>query len=268
MFNCYWEDKESRAIRAKEHTKLMDELFKPEIEYSLNNSFIYNERCIYSGDTTNHNSEIVLEDLDSVSAVLKYSNEEEYTAVLNFADYKVPGGMFLAGSRAQEESLCHESTLYNVLSQCYNYYGWNRQNLNKGLYKDRSIYSKDIIFIRDEDAVKCDVITCAAPNIRTARRWQNVEADENKLVLIKRIQHILNVAAVNQVDNLILGAFGCGVFGQDPLEVAMIFKLCLEQINNPFKKVIFAVPKGRGKDAVTNYKMFEYVFGGDKNETD
>ena len=60
---------------------------------------------------------------DSVEAIMNYSQGK--TAVLNFASYKEPGGGFMAGSQAQEESFCHESFLYNVLRQFQYYYDWN-----------------------------------------------------------------------------------------------------------------------------------------------
>ena len=80
---------------------------------------------------------------------------------------------------------------------------------------------------------------------------------ENTEVLQSRIKFVLDMAKVNNVDTLILGAYGCGVFGQNPTEVAEIFKECLNTSHkNCFSKVIFAIPKGRDN----NLQAFEKAF--------
>lgn len=101
-----------------------------------------------------------------------------------------------------------------------------------------------------------DVITCAAPNKSAAQKYQNVSDEENTRVLRLRIKFVLDIAKNNQVNTLILGAYGCGVFGQDPKEVASIFKEYLENSHKCFKKVIFAIPEGRDG----NLEFFKSVF--------
>ena len=59
-------------------------------------------------------------------------------------------------------------------------------------------------------------------------------------------------------ETLILGAYGCGVFGQDPRQVANIFKLYLKNINCSFERVIFAIPESPNNK---NLKEFKKVFG-------
>lgn len=110
---------------------------------------------------------------------------------------------------------------------------------------------------RGESFVKCDVITCAAPNFATASNIYNVSKEENTSVLESRIKFILYVAAAQQVDTLILGAFGSGVFGQDATEVAEITMKLLKRYNGVFKKVVFAVIDEKS----TNYKAFNDVIG-------
>lgn len=189
---------------------------------------------------------------------MKYAkNIPSNIAVLNFASYKHPGGMFMEGSIAQEEALCHESFLYNVLSECPSYYDYNKRYLNRALYKNRALYSPDIIFERDNTSVYCNVITCAAPNKAAAQKYQNVSDEENAKVLRSRINFILKIAADNKTDTLILGAFGSGVFGQSAKEVASIFKDLLEnKFSNAFDKIVFAVPSGNG-----NLEAFQEIFG-------
>lgn len=91
---------------------------------------------------------------------------------------------------------------------------------------------------------KLCLITCASPNKTTAQKWQNVSNEENSKYLRERIKFVLDIAKDNKVDTLILGAYGCGVFGQNPIEVAQIFKEYLTTTHKCFKKVIFAIPSG------------------------
>ncbi len=255
----YWIDRKNRAKRAEEHTRLMADKCKFMVEHSVQCSKIYGNE--WSGDVLEMSSsspEIVLENADTVTAILNQKCTGHKLAALNFASYKNPGGMFLEGSRAQEECLCHESDLYNVLKVLKEYYAWNNKNLNKALYLNRAAYTPDIYFYRTaEKQMKvryCDIITCAAPNYMAASQYQKVSREENYHVLEARIKFILDITDNNRVHTLILGAFGCGGFGQDPVEVAELFKKHL--VGRHMKKVIFAVP---GNDA--NYEAFKKVFG-------
>lgn len=262
----YLANASNRAKEAEQWVKKMEKEHPSEIAHSVKYSLIYNKEDVnYPCLDANYpclkrypDTIIRLESLDSVSAVLKYAGLSSKTTVLNFASYKEPGGMFLQGSKAQEECLCHESTLYNVLRKFDStYYTRNRKALNRALYQNVALYSPDVYFERGESFVKCDVITCAAPNFATASNLYNVSKEENKSVLESRIKFILYVAAVQQVDTLILGAFGSGVFGQDATEVAEITMKLLKRYNGVFKKVVFAVIDEKS----ANYKAFDDVIG-------
>lgn len=178
--------------------------------------------------------EIILS--DSVDASIRAFEAGNKVTLLNFASYKNPGGKFLDGSSAQEESICHKSNLYNVLSseKLKEYYEWNNLHKNKALYKNRALYTPDIIF---DNAYKIDVITCAAPNFSAASKYMSVTEEENSKVLKDRIDFLLNVISEFNTDTLILGAWGCGVFGQNPAEVARLFKEALN--THEFKKSYF-----------------------------
>lgn len=253
----YWINKEQRAGQAKKHTKKMHEKYADEINKAYNNTMIYypNFGLIPDLVDKNNNMEVIIDEIDSVSAILKYSDQNKTCAVLNFASYKNPGGMFINGSKAQEECLCHESFLYNVLKEEKEYYEWNNQHKNKSLYLNRALYSPDIIFERNEKSAKCDVITCAAPNFSAAEKYLNVSKEENSAALQSRIKYILEIAMDNNVDTLILGAYGCGVFGQNPEEVANIFKEYLLTTHKCFGKVIFAIPNSKNDNNLNAFKM-------------
>ena len=252
----YWVNKEERAKLAVNHTKEMEDLYKNEIEDCIDETLAYNTNSKFTEKRLNNKQIIIVDEIDSVGAVFKYVNINEITAVLNFASYNNPGGNFINGSKAQEECLCHESYLYNVLKGRIGYYKINHKNKNRSLYTDRALYSPNVRFTKEYKDVFCDVITCAAPNKTAAQKYCNVSDEENSKVLKERIEFVLKIAQDNGVDNLILGAYGCGVFGQDPLEVAKIFKEFLLGKYKCFNKVIFAIPN----KLEMNYRCFQRIF--------
>lgn len=175
-------------------------------------------------------------------------------AVLNFADALTPGGLVFEGVETQEEDLCRCSNLYLCISQGKvfdDYYGYNR-SLENDIYSDRLIYSKDVLFFKDEDywcipiKTKCDVITCPAP----------VECSD-KQIFINRIKCIIGAAYYKGVGTLVLGAFGCGAFGNDPQLVATAFKEVLDEYK--LFDVVYFPFKYSETDPSNNYKVFKEV---------
>ena len=221
----YWAEKEERAKMAQAHTEHMKRCFGDAIKNSVTKSHIYGPGMIKKvPDPTDEPTEVILAACGSVEGIVNSYKDGEKIAVLNFASYRNPGGMFINGSRAQEECLCHESFLYNVLVQFPEYYEWNENHKNRALYTDRAIYSPEVLFIHDGHTYPTDVITCAAPNLSWAIRYNNDEAKrDNHGILRNRIKFVLDIAAAQGVDTLVLGAFGCGVFKQDATEVANDF---------------------------------------------
>ena len=251
--NSYWAEKETKKREAHEHTFAMSKRYACEIETCANASIIYSNENVSRPDGFGSQPKVTVLATDSVSAVFTtdYMNERTHIGVLNFASYKEPGGMFLAGSKAQEECLCHESYLYNVLSskQLTPYYVWNNEHKNRAMYLNRAIWSPNVRFLRSGEFAFCDVITCAAPNITTGKKYCNVSDEENKDILFDRMRFILDICAEQKIEIPILGAFGCGVFGQDAETVATIWKTLLESGNYDFKEVVFAVIPGPNLDA-------------------
>lgn len=172
-------------------------------------------------------------------------------AVLNFANPHEPGGGVKRGAMAQEECLCRCSDLYNALAQPYflkHYYQYQLQNCDY-FFSDRLIYSPNITVFKSDDDIPqmldtpfhVDVITCATPYINTS-----VYDSDNLLHIYKsRIKNILEVSMSKEVDCLILGAFGCGAFHNDPNLMAKAFAdlLVREQYGRYFDKVIFAIKR-------------------------
>ena len=228
------EQKKEYAKIAQRHTEEQSEKFPDEIRRSIENSFVVSEaENKKPGETT----DIIVELLDSVSAVVKYAPEGK-VCVLNFASYTSAGGRFMEGNFAQEEALCHESFLYNVLSseEFKDFYKFNDLNKNKGLYRNRALYSKDVYF---RDGIPADVVTCAAANYRTLERYKTGTKEENEEIMKERIEFLLNVISNFDADIVILGAWGCGVFRQDPCFISEEFRKALK--THKFKKAVFAI---------------------------
>lgn len=191
-----------------------------------------------------------------------FRHPRERIAVLNFASAVNPGGGVKSGSRAQEESLCRCSTLYPTLNQSYfwkKYYDVNRE-ANDPLHTDACIWSPGVVICKSDSGipqrmdpegwVTVDVITCAAPNLREKTgNIHNPEMaqpvhlswEEQYTLHLQRARHILHIAAANRVSTLILGAFGCGAFANDPGAVAAAYKEALEEYGQYFRYVEFAV---------------------------
>lgn len=252
--SAYWHDKNKRAEKAIKHTEYMGSMYSKETKESIEKTETYDDSNVIIPNNNGKTTSIRLIESDTVSTALDATGK---VCVLNFASFKNPGGMFIKGSCAQEECICHNSNLYNILRAKPEYYKKNNTRLNKALYLDRALYSPDVIFKRDDVVKKIDVLTCAAPNYTTASKYCNVSENENSEALRKRIRFILSILYAKQLDYVILGAFGCGVFGQDAEEVANIF---IEEINNIYgdskpTEFIFAVID---KDSI-NYKAFYKV---------
>ena len=206
------------------------------------------------------NPNITLIDADTTTAIFKYYSEDKKIAVLNFANYMEPGGGFLRGAMAQEECLCHESTLYPVLSAFEEkYYRRHSEKMDDFLYDDEILFSKDILFIRDDKEVFADVISSAAPCIIEDLKYRDSYYEEYCLLMRKRVDAILVAANRNRdVDVLILGAFGCGAFGNDPRDVARIFMEAISDLRekNTIKEIVFAIPKVSNN---INYSVFKEI---------
>lgn len=194
-------------------------------------------------------------------------------AVLNFANPHEPGGGVKRGAMAQEECLCRCSDLYNALDQPYfqkYYYGYHAQNGDE-LFSDRLIYSPDITVFKSDEKIPqllenpfhVDVITCAAPYINS---YVSYKTDELMNRYHCRIRNILEVAMSKEVDCLILGAFGCGAFHNDPNLMAKAFADLLigEGYARYFESVIFAIK--RTGTFCRNLSAFREAFDGTSGE--
>jgi len=168
-------------------------------------------------------------------------------AALNFASAKNPGGGFLGGAKAQEEDLARCSGLYACLLTQREYYDVNRACPSM-LYTDHIIYSPAVPFFRGDDLrllddpFVCSIITAPAPNAGEAARHRE-DRDSVSRALRRRAGMVFAVAEDATERCLVLGAWGCGVFRNDPVEVAHVFAtwLASERFRDVFERVVFAI---------------------------
>ena len=204
---------------------------------------------------------VTVTDQDSVAAILELGRgRAQFTdlAVLDFASFMYAGGGYDRGAWAQEEALCAESTLYNVLATQKAWDAENRRrNVNCHLYRDRALVAPAIRFTRGKVHAYADVIVAAAPNARRAREEYRVKDDQLVSAMRSRIRLALAIADSLGHEKLVLGAFGCGVFGWNAEQVAEMFRAELAGGNHVAKQVVFAVPRTRFDE---NLPVFEHVF--------
>lgn len=218
-----------------------------------------------------------------VSKKRTYEAAEGYkgqkVAVLNFASASNPGGGVVRGASAQEECLCRCSGLYFCLDtqeMWDGFYGPHRRAHNP-IHNDDIIYTPEVtvfktdtakpVLMKEEDWYEVDVITCAAPNLRAnpSNSYNNgdgkvmAKVTDRELLAIheRRLRRILDVAVAERIEVIILGAFGCGAFSNNPEVVALAAKNVIKEYRKAFAVIEFAVYCSPRDDR--NYKTFDRV---------
>lgn len=183
--------------------------------------------------------------------------------VLNFASAKNPGGGFLNGAMAQEEALAISSDLYNSQLQIPQYYENNRK-YGTALYTHNMIYSRNITFIRDSSLntvqfpVNVNILTSPAVNAGAYYKNENGSKSTVLNVMETRMRYILKLFAARGDRKIILGAYGCGVFANEAVDVAYTFRKLLkdEKLERQFEYISFAVYDSKGQQ----YRAFRRTF--------
>ena len=203
------------------------------------------------------------------------------TCVLNFASASNPGGGVVNGSSAQEEALCRCSTLYfnlNTNEMWSGFYSPHRAARDP-IHNDDAIYTPHVMVFKgdttfpttlpESDWYEVDVISCAAPNLREhPSNLMNSGDGDRRIVLPpdrlraiheRRLTRILDIAAANGEEAIILGAFGCGAFRNDPNVVAAAAAAVVPRYRTNFKVIEFAVFCRTGD--TRNYDAFKRTLG-------
>ena len=241
--------KEERRAEAEKHLGLVKGLFASESAKTVEEALLYEDgdgRELELPEPRFEQTEIVVEWSQLADAV---AHAKGKVCVVDPASYRTPGGNYLNGGWGTEEQICAESNLFVVLEGLRaDYHDANRQSTHGGLNSDRALYLRDLIFTTGGAMKKRDVLVCAPPNRNFALQNHRSEA-ECDMDLAHRVEALMRIAAVNGADTLVLGAFGCGFFGNDAEQVAGLFKMWLEAHQGQFQTVVFSIAGGPALDA-------------------
>lgn len=203
----------------------------------------------------------------STVAARRLAAEGVPVAVLNFASARNPGGGYVRGAKAQEEALCRASALYETLLEAPEYYEVHRAERST-FYTDRVIHSPGVPVFRDdrgdllETPFRAGFLTSPAPNAGTIRRQEPERAAEIPGVLARRAGLVLEVAALHGYRGLVLGAWGCGVFQNDPAVVAEAFRgLLAGRFAGVFDRVVFGILDRKPETREAFERILDQAFG-------
>lgn len=259
--------------------KTVEILKKAVADSTANQKLIKETETIDAGKTEyEKDAKITVSTKRSYAAAEAYKDKK--VCVLNFASASNPGGGVEKGASAQEECLCRTSTLYfslNTKEMWDGFYGPHRRMRNP-IHNDDIIYTPDVVVFKtdtdkpvrrkEEEWFKVDVISCAAPNLRNmpSNSYNSGDGDipvrptdeELYQIQFRRFKRILEVAAAMKEEVLILGAFGCGAFENNPSVVAKAAKDAVELYKKNFEIIEFAV--FCTPDRKENYEAFRKAF--------
>ncbi|KAF4779835.1 hypothetical protein HER10_EVM0007114 [Colletotrichum scovillei] len=158
------------------------------------------------------------------------SNKETRVAVLNMASPLTPGGGFVNGAGSQEESLCMRTTLLPSLKDEY----YRLPELG-------AIYTPDVLVFRDEDADDVldkrdrwfvDCISAAMlrnPEIERDEDtgFSHYVQEKDRQLILEKMKIVLRICQLKGIKKIVLGAWGCGAYGNPVAEVAKAWKKAL-----------------------------------------
>lgn len=180
--------------------------------------------------------------LTTVECILR--NRCKRVLALNFANALYAGGAYRLGGNAQEESICRASLLYYTIREEKEFYANNRKRAS-ALYTDGMILSENVPIIRDDsgalldERMTADFVTCPAVNRHELLPWNRKHANE---VMERRIEKIVSFVQSQKPDVMVLGAFGCGAFGNKREVILPFFEKAINKYTDGSAEIIFAIP--------------------------
>lgn len=277
-------NRNSRAQTAEETLKILEQgwynsdnktiSIKEIVDYSVNHTKLFRpdgfDETLQSAnnklDSLNFETIIEVKNCTVLEALTQLTETSASVGCLNFASAKNPGGGFLGGAQAQEESLSRASALYPSLLKHFEMYEYNRSQ-STCLYSDYMIYSPEVLVFRDDNDTlldnpyKVSFVTSPAVNVGAIKQNSIADLPLVEQTMLQRMDKVLAIFVANGIENLVLGAWGCGVFQNEPKDIAGYFAYYLTnkgKYSKAFRNILFAV-LDRSKEQ-ENIVAFEEVF--------
>lgn len=238
------EAREERRREAVRHTGLMRAAFAAETAETLEGARIYKEgegRALPLPEPMAEATETRV--VTSFAPEALYRDGEGKTMIVDPGAFTRPGGAYEDGAFGPEQILCSESNLYPVLcAHKRDFYDKNRDYRRGSLFTDRALYVPEVLFSREGDTRRADVLVIAEP-IRAYALDNHRSERECDKALADRIETIFRIAAANNVQTLIMGAFGCGRNGYPSAQVIELIRTWIGEHPGAVPRVVFAVPR-------------------------
>ena len=185
-------------------------------------------------------SKIYFEKMDTISAVIKYAKPYFCSPTVDFlvfASSKHYGGGVWTGAKAQEEDIFRCTDLYLM-----------KDEIEKKYYPLKGILSIDCHIVRDRNYNDLDryvparAFFAAAPNLNKTMNDPKLDVD-----FYTRMLCLTDATLYHSTNNvMVIGAWGCGVFKNDPKDVAEMFKHIMPLLLDDYKGgVVVAIPDER-----------------------
>ena len=270
--------KNAEIFRDTENQYKTNPLLKQSIQASIDQQKFISEKDVVGSapKSEGKKAKVVVSGKRSLEAAEHYAKQGKRVCVLNFASATNPGGGVVNGSSAQEECICRCTTLYpclNTDAMWQSFYALHRK-LGNPLYNKDCIYTPNVCVFKSDTSFpeplpqeewwSVNILTCAAPNLRerpsnamnpcAGNKAAKITPAELEKLLTSRIDRIFEIAADNENDVLISGAFGCGAFRNPPEIVAKVFYEVMQKYLNQFETIEYAVYHTERE--IANYDAF------------
>lgn len=234
--------KEERKLEAEKHNGLMKGVFAKETERGIQAAVLYEDgegRDLAIPEPRFEETTIEVRPVGAERAALQAKGN---VCVIVPASYRYPGSGYANGAWTTEAALCASSNLYQILEgMTQAFYDQNRNDVRGELYSDRALFLPEVTFT--EGGMKQrSMVVCAPPDRKRALEHHRSEA-EIAGDLKNRIEAVMRIAAANEVETLVVPAFGCGAQNNDAATVAALFKAWLDAHPGQFKLVVFAIAR-------------------------